>query len=83
MQAIKKCLAGVDGIRKVDYAEGVDERLANFSQWHRKLGYRPQPVRRAYILKGKGRRRALGIPCFEDRAVQDRLSLDLQTIQNF
>ncbi len=53
---------GVDGIRKVDYAEGLSERLADLSRCLRRLGYRPQPVRRVYIPKGKGRRRPLGIP---------------------
>jgi RNA-directed DNA polymerase len=71
---------GVDGMRKADYAQGVDERLADLSRGLRCLGYRPQPVRRVYIPKGDGRRRPLGIPCFEDRIVQDRLSLILQAI---
>ncbi len=71
---------GVDGIRKVDYAKGLEGRLTELSRCLRQLGYRPQPVRRAYIPKGNGRRRPLGIPCFEDRIVQDRLSLILQAI---
>jgi len=71
---------GVDGITKVDYAVGLDERLDDLSRRLRCLGHRPQPVRRVYIPKGNGRRRPLGIPCFEDRIVQDRLSLILQAI---
>jgi len=71
---------GVDGMRKVDYAEGLESRLTELSRSLRQLGYRPQPVRRVYIPKGNGRRRPLGIPCFEDRIVQDRLSGILQAI---
>jgi RNA-directed DNA polymerase len=71
---------GVDGIRKEDYAEGLEERLADLSSRLRRLSYRPKPVRRVYISKGDGRYRPLGIPSFEDRIVQDRLSLILQAI---
>jgi RNA-directed DNA polymerase len=71
---------GIDGMRKAEYAEGVGQRIAKLSQSLRQLGYKPKPVRRVYIPKASGGRRPLGIPSFEDRIVQDRLSLILQTI---
>lgn len=71
---------GVDGVTKADYAEGVEGRLTDLSHRLRRLGYRPKPVRRVYIPKAGGGRRPLGIPSFEDRIVQDRLSLILQAI---
>jgi retron-type reverse transcriptase len=71
---------GVDGMRKTDYAEGLPARLADLSAHLRRLGYRPKPVRRVYIPKANGGRRALGVPSFEDRLVQDRLSGILQAI---
>lgn len=71
---------GVDGIRKEQYGEGLDERLAELSARLRRLGYRPKPVRRAYIPKGDGCYRPLGIPSFEDRLDQERLSRILQAI---
>lgn len=71
---------GVDGMRKEQYGEGLDGRLTELSARIRRLGYRPKPVRRIYIPKGDGRYRPLGIPSFEDRLVQDRLSGILQAI---
>ncbi len=71
---------GVDGVRKDDYAVGLDARLDDLSERLRRLGYRPQPVRRTYIPKGDGRYRPLGVPGFEDKLVQDRLSRILQAI---
>jgi RNA-directed DNA polymerase len=72
---------GVDGTRKADYADGAAERLADLSARLRRLGYRPKPVRRVYIPKTSGKgRRALGVPSFEDRIVQDRASSILQAI---
>lgn len=71
---------GVDGMRKVDYANGLQDRLTDLANRLRRLGYRPQAVRRVYIPKANGGRRPLGIPCFEDRLVQDRLSLVLQAV---
>lgn len=71
---------GVDGIRKMDYANGLDENLNGLSDRLRRLGYRPQAVRRVYIPKANGGRRPLGIPSFEDRLVQDRLSQVLQAV---
>ena len=72
---------GVDGMRKAEYADGAAECLADLSARLRRLGYRPKPVRRVYIPKASGKgRRALGVPSFEDRIVQDRASLILQAI---
>ena len=72
---------GVDGMRKAEYADGAAERLADLSARLRRLGYRPKPVRRVYIPKTSGKgRRALGVPSFEDRIVQDRASRILQAI---
>jgi len=71
---------GVDGMRKEQYGEGLEGRLTELSARIRRLGYRPKPVRRTYIPKGDGRYRPLGIPSFEDRLVQDRLSGILQAI---
>ncbi|WP_245232470.1 reverse transcriptase domain-containing protein [Thiorhodococcus minor] len=71
---------GVDGVRKDDYGVALDTRLEDLSARLRRLGYRPQPVRRTYIPKGDGRYRSLGVPAFEDRLVQDRLSAILQAI---
>ena len=72
---------GVDGVRKAEYANGLQDRIADLSARVRRLGYRPKPVRRVYIPKGNaGGRRAIGVPSFEDRLVQDRLSGILQAI---
>jgi group II intron reverse transcriptase/maturase len=71
---------GVDGVRKEDYGEGLEARLEDLTARLRRLGYRPKPARRTYIPKGDGRHRPLGVPSFEDRLVQDRLSGILQAI---
>ena len=72
---------GVDGMRTAEYADGLAQRLADLSARLRRLGYRSKPVRRVYIPKASGKgRRALGVPSFEDRIVQDRASQILQAI---
>lgn len=77
---VKDKAPGVDGIRKADYADGLDGKLKALAARLRQLAYRPQPVRRVYIPKGRNEKRPLGIPAFEDRIVQDRLSRIMQAI---
>ena len=71
---------GVDAIRKAHYAQEVERNLAALRERVRRHGYRPKSTRRVYIPKGDGGRRPLGIPSFEDRIVQDRLSRILQAL---
>lgn len=75
-----KKAAGTDGMKKEEYAQNVEERLDDLSARLRRLGYRPQPVRRVYIPKANGGTRPLGIPCFEDKIVQDVMSKVLGAI---
>jgi RNA-directed DNA polymerase len=72
--------SGIDQVRKADYAQGVEARIAALATRLRSLSYRPKPVRRVYMAKSNGRQRPLGIPCFEDRIVQHRLAGVLQAI---
>ncbi|RYF50594.1 MAG: group II intron reverse transcriptase/maturase [Cytophagaceae bacterium] len=71
---------GVDGVKKENYAIGLDDKLGTLSARLSSGAYRPKPARRVYIPKANGGRRPLGIPSFEDRIVQDRLSQILQAI---
>lgn len=71
---------GVDGVSKADYERELQSNLADLSARLRRMGYRPKPARRVYIPKSNGGQRPLGIPSFEDRIVQDRLSRILQGI---
>src|SRR5579863_2659172 len=73
--------AGVDGIDKVDYGHQLTANLGDLSERLKRMGYRPKPSRRVYIPKSSGHgQRPIGIPCFEDRIVEDRLSRILQAI---
>jgi group II intron reverse transcriptase/maturase len=72
--------AGVDGISKAQYGEDLVTKLVDLAARLRRMGYRPAPARRVYIPKASGGKRPLGIPSFEDRLVQDRLSQILQAI---
>jgi len=71
---------GVDGIRKEDYERELTTHIPRLSREVRRLGYRPKPSRRVYIPKANGGTRPLGIPCTEDKIVQDRMARVLGAI---
>lgn len=61
---------GVDGMTKEEYGINLEENLEKLIGDMKKFAYKPYPVRRAYIPKGNGKMRGLGIPSFEDKVVQ-------------
>jgi RNA-directed DNA polymerase len=71
--------AGVDRMSVKRFAQARDHYLAELARGLRDRSYRPQPVRRVYIPKGKGQR-PLGIPAVKDRVVQAALKLVIEPI---
>ncbi len=61
---------GVDGQTWQSYGQDLQSNLLDLSDRLARGGYRPQPVRRAYIDKLDGSKRPLGVPALEDKLVQ-------------
>jgi RNA-directed DNA polymerase len=66
---------GVDGA-----TWNTPEQEAEAIQSLQPRGYHPQPLRRIYIPKSNGRKRALGIPRMTDRAMQALYLLALEPV---
>jgi RNA-directed DNA polymerase len=66
----KEAGAGVDGITYGEYARGVEERIRDLHDRLKGKRYRAQPLRRVYIPKEGGKRRAIAVPALEDKIVQ-------------
>lgn len=62
--------AGVDGQSWQSYGQQLEANLVDLSDRLARGGYRPEPVRRVYIDKADGGKRALGVPALEDKLVQ-------------
>src|SRR3954452_11733612 len=61
---------GVDRVTVDEYEQALEANLRELHQRVHSGQYWPQPVRRTYIPKLDGSRRALGIPTLEDKIVQ-------------
>lgn len=72
---------GVDGETKDEYGTQLQRNLEELSKRLGRMGYRPKPVRRAYIDKaGSSKKRPLGIPTVEDKIVQMAVTRVLSAI---
>ncbi len=61
---------GVDGQTWTSYGQALQANSRDLSDRLARGGYRPHPVKRAYIDKPDGGQRALGVPALEDKIVQ-------------
>jgi len=73
---------GLDGITKVEYAEGLDTNLQDLTDRMKRMAYRPAPVRRVEIPKegSPSATRPLGISTLEDKIVQKMMHRVLESI---
>ena len=71
---------GVDGQTGQDYAANLEQNLQSLMDRLKSGSYRALPVRRHYIDKSDGGKRALGIPSFEEKVAQRAIALLLEPI---
>jgi RNA-directed DNA polymerase len=62
--------SGVDGVTWRAYGQDLEARLRDLHERVQRGSYRARPTRRAYIPKGDGRLRPLGIAALEDKILQ-------------
>ena len=73
--------AGIDGVRKGDYSEGIAEKLESLVARMKREAYKPQASRRVYIEKpGSDKKRPLGISCYEDKLVESAVAQILEIV---
>lgn len=78
--ASKRGAAGVDRVSIEKFRAQENRYLDELSEALCESRYRPEPVRRVHIPKGKGKLRPLGIPTVKDRIVQTALKMVLEPI---
>ncbi len=71
---------GVDGQTGAEYGENLGSNLRSLVDRFKSGSYKAPPVRRAYIPKGDGKTRPLGIPTFEDKVLQRAVAMVLEPI---
>ena len=75
-----KGCAGVDRVSIEEFDQNLTQNLDEIHRLLKEDRYSPQPVRRVWIPKPNGDKRALGIPAVRDRVVQQALLNRMQRI---
>jgi len=76
----RKSAAGSDGLRWMDYQEGLEERLVDLHSRIHSGRYHAKPARRTTIPKADGGERKLSIWCLEDKIVQQAIVTVLNAV---
>ena len=76
----KDAATGVDGVTAQEYAEHLEENLADLHARLRGQRYKAPPVKRAWADKDDGSQRPLGMPAFEDKIVQRAATMVLNAV---
>jgi RNA-directed DNA polymerase len=76
----RAAVPGIDGVTWDDYAEGLEERIADLHNRIHRGTYRARPSKRSWIAKPDGRQRPLGIAALEDKIVQQAVKTVLECI---
>jgi hypothetical protein len=71
---------GVDGQTAQEYATNLEQNLQSLMDQLKSGRYRALPVRRHYIDKSDGGKRALGIPSFEEKVARRSIAMLLEPI---
>jgi len=79
-QTRKDGARGIDGVTAAEYEEDLGENLASLLERFKSGHYRAPAVRRAWIPKGDGKRRPIGIPTYEDKVLQRAVTMLLEAI---
>ncbi len=76
-----KRATGADEVTREMYSENLEENIEDLIARMKRQAYKPQPARRVYIPKaGTNKKRALGIPAYEDKLVQSAVAKILNAI---
>jgi RNA-directed DNA polymerase len=76
----KDASAGVDGVTYEEYEKDAERNIQQLHQRLKDGKYQAQPLRRVYIPKEDGKRRAISIPSLEDKTVQKAVAEVLNAI---
>ena len=71
---------GVDGMTPEDFEYELGSNLMELECLAKSGEYVAPPARRAYIPKGKGKKRAIAIPCIADKVLQRAVLMTLEPI---
>jgi len=76
----KDAAYGVDRVSAREYEQNLEENIRDLVKRLKRKRYRAKLVRRAYIPKGQGKVRPLGIPATEDKLLQVAVKRILEAI---